>query len=199
MAVAATFHDQEQNRKPKPHIHKVHTRLHALHSSQQTTVEQKWLKAPMVAQLHKKQAFSHSPHISPSPSPPPFPSHFAPFTPISHKRESSGRTCGTHPSSCCTSGTHTDCRHPSNPGSPRKRHPSSGRPTGTEIINALPIDKPSASESSSDTDTTDEGAEVRETGDGVTHDTKTRFADTGTDDKATDDILPLCDPEGRAH
>ena len=70
--------------------------------------------------------------------------------------------------------------------------------TGTEVIDALPIDTPPAGESSSDTDTADEGAEVMETNDGVTHDPKTRCTDTGADDKAPG-ILPLCDPEGRAH
>ena len=56
LAVAAIFHNQEQNKQPKPHIHRVCNRLHKLHASLQTSVEQKRLKALTVARLHKKQA-----------------------------------------------------------------------------------------------------------------------------------------------
>ena len=56
VAVAATFHNAEQTRKPKPHIHRVYNGVHTLHSSLQTNVEQKRLKALTVARLHKKQA-----------------------------------------------------------------------------------------------------------------------------------------------
>ena len=56
VAVAALFNNQEENGRPKPHIHRVHNRLHSLHSSLQTAAEQKRLKALTVARLHRKQA-----------------------------------------------------------------------------------------------------------------------------------------------
>ena len=56
VAVVATFNNPEQNRKPKPHIHRVYIWLHTLHASLQTSIEQKRLKALTMARLHMKRA-----------------------------------------------------------------------------------------------------------------------------------------------
>ena len=53
VGVAATFNNPEPNRKQKPHVHMVYSRLHTLHASLQTSIGQKRLEG---LSMHHKQA-----------------------------------------------------------------------------------------------------------------------------------------------